>query len=86
MATFEFSIEFYAGMWMLVAFIRQLISWTVTPSLGPIVSTIMVMFNDVGRFIIIWAFVILGFSCVGFITFRDVPAFNKLQFAIEYFY
>ena len=45
--TFEINVQFYNGMWMLLAFGRMLLSFTVTRSLGPIVSTILVMFNDV---------------------------------------
>ena len=55
---------------MLILFVRQLISWTVTPQLGPIISTIIVIFNDVGKFIFIWIIVLCGYASVGFITFQ----------------
>lgn len=66
---FEFGVQFYMGMWLLVSFVRLLLGFTVTRQLGPIVSTIQAMFSDVGQFIVIWLFVLLGFSSVGFITF-----------------
>ena len=44
---FELSSYFYIGLFSLVIFIRQLLSYQVTTLLGPIISTILVMFNDV---------------------------------------
>lgn len=68
-ATFEINVQFYMGIWLLISFVRLLLSFAVTKQLGPIVSTIIVMFSDVGQFIAIWFFVLLGYSSVGFITF-----------------
>ena len=67
--SFEINVQFYVGMWLLISFVRLLLGLTVTRQLGPIVSTIQAMFSDVGQFIVIWLFVLLGFSSVGFITF-----------------
>ena len=71
---------------MLILFVRQLISWTVTPQLGPIISTIIVIFNDVGKFIFIWIIVLCGFASVGFITFQPVPELTTFLSSITYFY
>ena len=53
----------------LVSFIRQLLSYQVTEGLGPTISTILAMFADVKNFIVIWIYVILGYSVVAFITY-----------------
>ena len=66
---FEINVQFYFGVWLLVSFLRQLLGLTVTRSLGPIVSTIIEMFKDVAKFIVIWALVLLGYTSVGFLTF-----------------
>ena len=84
--TFEINVQFYIGIWLLLAFLRQLLSWTVTPQLGPIVSTIIVMFKDVGQFIIVWLFVLMGYASVGFITFREVPELKSMEDAIVFFF
>ena len=83
---FEINIQFYVGAWLLIAFIRQLLGLTVTRQLGPIISTIIVMFKDVARFILIWVFVLLGYSSVGFITFQEVPDLNKFEDSLKYFF
>ena len=84
-ATFEINVQFYVGMWLLLSFGRTLLSFTVTRSLGPIVSTILVMFNDVAQFIAIWFFVLIGFSTVGFVTFQEVPSLRKFTDSLTYF-
>lgn len=44
---FEMNITFYLGLMSLVLFIRQLLSYQVTTLIGPVISTILVMFKDV---------------------------------------
>ena len=83
---FEINVQFYVGFWLLVAFLRQLLSWTVTQQLGPIVSTIIVMFKDVGQFLVVWFFVLLAFSSVGFITFREVEGLGSMEDAMFFFF
>ena len=83
---FDININFYLGLSFLMTFIRQLLGLQVTKSLGPIISMIIVMFKDVGQFIIIWFIVLIAFSSVGFMTFQEVPSLRKFEDSFIYFF
>ena len=85
-ASFEINVQFYIGLWLLISFLRQLLSWTATRTLGPIISTIIVMFKDVGQFIIIWIFVLFGFSSVGIITLNKHPRMKSFSSSLLFFF
>ena len=65
----EINLQIYLGLMTLFAFVRQLLSYQVTQTLGPIISTIIVMFSDVAQFILIWIFNLLASTVVSFLTF-----------------
>mmetsp|Transcript_20153 Transcript_20153/g.27223 ORF Transcript_20153/g.27223 Transcript_20153/m.27223 type:complete len:505 (-) Transcript_20153:373-1887(-) len=85
-STFELNVTFYLGLMSLAIFIRQLLSYQVTSLLGPIISTILVMFSDVAQFIVIWLIVLLGYSFVGFISFQAVPELRQFKDSFAYFF
>lgn len=70
----------------MLGFIRIIIALQVTETLGPIISTIIYMFSDIGVFIVIWFINLVTFSMVGVLTFNEVPALTKFQFGIIYFF
>ena len=43
------------------------------------------MFNVVGQFTLLWFFVLLGYSSVGFITFSEVPKLFSFKQSLIYF-
>ena len=50
-------------------FIRMLLLLGLSETLGPIITTIQYMFNDVAIFIVIWFIILLGFTLVGVLLF-----------------
>ena len=58
---------------------RILISLSVSQSLGPIISTIQYMFNDIKKFIIIWIIVVFMFTCVGMMAFQEIETLQTFD-------
>ena len=44
------------------------------------------MFKDVAQFIIIWMFILIGYSVVGFLTFQEIKGLNQWADSIIYFF
>ena len=44
------------------------------------------MFKDVAQFIIIWIFILIGYSVVGFLTFQEIKGLNQWTDSIIYFF
>lgn len=57
----------------------MLIALIVTKLLGPIISTIIYMFNDIKIFVIIWFIVIFMFTLSGIILFQEIPELNNFS-------
>jgi len=82
----EITVEFYAGVIAFLYFIRLLLSLMLTKTLGPIISTILFMFNDIAIFLVIWLIILVGFTMVGVLTFSELPELNNVPDGFTYFF
>lgn len=65
----EINISFVMGMMVMLYFVRMLLALGLNETLGPIITTIQYMFNDIAVFIVIWFIILLGFTLVGVLLF-----------------
>ena len=61
------------GVLSIFGFIRIIMGLITTKTFGPIISTIIFMFNDIAVFIVIWILVLVMFGTVGALTFNETP-------------
>ena len=61
------------GILSIFAFIRIIMGLITTKTFGPIISTIIFMFNDIAVFIVIWVIVLVMFGTIGALTFNETP-------------
>ena len=61
------------GILSIFAFIRIVLGLITTKTFGPIISTIIFMFNDIAVFIVIWVIVLVMFGTIGALTFNETP-------------
>ena len=61
------------GILSIFAFIRIVLGLITTKTFGPIISTIIFMFNDIAIFIVIWIIVLVMFGTIGALTFNETP-------------
>lgn len=80
--TEEFDVQFFVGLVSSLYFVRLLLTLVLTQTFGPIISTIIYMFNDIAVFIVIWFITLLGFTLVAQSTFNRVPDFLSFDTAI----
>ena len=78
---YEFNLQFFVGVCSSLYFIRLLLSLILTQTLGPIISTIIYMFNDIAVFIVIWLITLIGFTLVSMVTFNPVAVFVSFETA-----
>lgn len=71
----EINVQFVTGFISAFLFLKLLLSLNVNKTLGPIISTIIFMFNDIAVFIVIWLIILVGFTIVSMIAFQDVLPF-----------
>ena len=57
----------------------------VTQTLGPIISTIIYMFDDIATFLIIWMLVLFGFTMVGVLAFNEIDKLRDFESSLLYF-
>ena len=81
----EVNISLLIGLLAFFGYMRLLIGLKVTKTLGPIISTIIYMFKDIGVFIVIWFIVLISFTMVAVLTFNEVPEISKIQYGLVYF-
>ena len=65
--------------------LRLIISLMMFESYGSIISTTLVMFFDVGVFIVIWYLVLMMFSMVALFVFSEVQSLESLPDAMLFF-
>lgn len=75
-------MSFYFGLLAIFGYCRLLIGFSVTETFGPIISTIIFMFNDVAIFIVIWGIVIFMFTSVSIMMWQEVEVFFKFDTAL----
>ena len=56
-----------------------------TKTFGPIISTIIFMFNDIAVFIVIWIIVLVMFGTIGALTFNETPELVAIEESMEFF-
>ena len=71
-STNDLSITVVTGLITLFNFTRLLVSLKTTETLGPIITTIIYMFNDVLTFLAIYLIVIIMFTSFGVVVYVDV--------------
>ena len=68
----------------IIGYSRILIGLSVFESLGPIITTIAYMFNDVARFLVIWLIVIFSYASSTMMILNENPAFTKFEDSLLY--
>ena len=81
----EFNISFYFGLLEGLIFIRLLLVLRGTELLGPIISTIMLMFHDISIFLVIWSLVLVCYCLTGNFFLGEAPALFTIPDAFIYF-
>ena len=61
-ASSPINIRFFSTWIAMFGFLRCILSLIVTETFGPIIITIIFMFDDIKRFLTIWAIVVVSFA------------------------
>ena len=80
----DLNINTMIGSMAFIGLTRVIMSLKATKTLGPIISTIIYMFNDIMVFIMIWAIVLFMFTCIGILLFIDMDDLKEFKPGIVY--
>lgn len=82
--TVEFNMNIMSAIITIFGFTRMLLAFSAFETLGPIITTIIFMFNDVAVFIVIWGIVVIMFTTVGIVGFQEIVVLSTFETAIVY--
>ena len=68
----ELNINFFLMCLGLCSAARIILALIVTELLGPLISTMLYMFNDLATFLVIYGAVIIGFTLSAMMGFQDI--------------
>lgn len=68
-----------------MVFIRIILELQVSRTLGPIITTISYMFQDIAKFLVLWVLILMGFTTGALVIFWEIAELNTITAGTVFF-